>query len=107
MDAQMQSSQTALNQYQTWDYLVNSGIVPILQNSQEQEQAAAIAAFIQTGTIPQLPDYGVDWVGFFAGEVDIGVIDNSIKQNLASAGLADFSPTYDLVNGNLICRVSK
>ena len=105
MDARMQSSQSLPNQYQTWDYYVDSGIVPILEGSQEDSQAAAIAAFIQLGTIPQLPDTGVPWVEFFTGEIQFNQVDSSIKSALNKLGLISFYPQYDLVNGNLVAKV--
>jgi len=105
----MQSSQSTPNTYQTWDYQVTNGLVPILSdsgapNSAEDAQSAMIATFVQVGTIPQLPEYGVDWLSFFTGEISIGVIDSSIKQNLSNAGL-NFLPSYDLINGNLVVTV--
>jgi hypothetical protein len=101
----MQSSQSPPNQYQTWDYYVQDGIVPILESSQENSQAATIAAFLQLGTIPQLPTTGIPWVEFFTGEVQFNQIDSSIKSALNLLGLISFYPQYDLVNGNLVAKV--
>jgi len=103
----MQSSQSIPNQFQTWDYYVSNGIVPILEDSPEDEQAAMIAAYLQKGTVPQLPDSGIPWVEFFTGEVQFNEVDGAIKQALNSIGLTSFYPSYDLVNDNLICKVSK
>ena len=107
MDALMQSSQSLPNQYQTWDYYVQDGIVPILTGSVEESQAATIAAFIQLGTIPQLPDSGIPWVEFFTGTVQFNQIDNAIKLILTQLGLTSFYPQYNLVNGNLVAQVTK
>lgn len=103
----MQSSQSLPNQYQTWDYYVQDGIVPILEGSVEDSQAATIAAFIQLGTIPQLPDSGIPWVEFFTNTAQFNQVDNAIKLALNQLGLTDFYPKYDLMNGNLVAQVTK
>jgi hypothetical protein len=107
MDAKMQSSTIQIGQYPTWDYVVESGIVPILENEQEKSQNATVAAFIQIGTIPQLPTYGNPWVEYFMGEAPFSAVDGAIKSNLTAAGLIDYYPTYDLVDGNLVARIGK
>ena len=107
MDARMQSTSTAAGQYPTWDYFVSGGIVPIISGTDEDAQAATMAAFLQVGTIPQLPEEGVDWVGYTMGEASFNEIDNKIKANLSSIGLTDYCPTYDLVNDTLVTNVGK
>jgi hypothetical protein len=106
MDAQMQSTSKSANSYQTWDYYVDSsGNVPILTGSQEEAQAANMAAFLQRGTIPQLPEEGVQWVEYFMGEVTFGDIDNQIKNNLMKIDLVDYFPTYEIVNDALVTNI--
>jgi hypothetical protein len=107
MDAQMQSSTKSPTSYQEWDYYVVNGIVPIIEGEEENAQAATIAAFLQVGTIPQLPEEGVDWTGFFTGGVPFNEIDNTIKNNLARIGLVDYYPTYDTINDSLVAQVGK
>ena len=107
MDARMQSTQSIPNQFQTWDYYVADGIVPILEGSQEESQTAMIAAYLQKGTIPQLPETGIPWVEFFTGQVQFNEVDGAIKNALNQVGLTQFYPTYDLVNDNLIATVTK
>ena len=107
MDAQMDSSTKSPTSYQEWDYAVVNGIVPILEGEQEKAQSATMAAFLQLGTIPQLPEEGVDWTGFFTGDVPFNEIDNSIKNNLATLGLVDYYPTYDTINDSLVAQVGK
>lgn len=110
MDMQLQSSKTAANQFQTWDYYVSGNIVPVLSdagatNSMEDNQHATMAAFFQVGTIPQLPQFGVQWVEYFTREVSFGVVDGQIKSNLISSGLAKYYPSYDIVNEKLVVSV--
>ena len=102
----MQSTTKSANQYQTWDYYVDStGKVPIIDGEQERAQSANMAAFIQRGTIPQLPDDGVQWVEYFMGEVTFSDIDNQIKNNLMQIDAVDYFPTYEIVNDQLITSV--
>ncbi len=102
----MQSTTKSANQYQTWDYYVDSnGKVPILTGDNENAQAANMAAFLQRGTIPQLPDEGVQWVEYFMGEVTFGDIDNQIKNNLMKLDLVDYFPQYEIVNDQLLTKI--
>ena len=107
MDARMQSSQSIPNQFQTWDYYVQDGIVPIFEGETEAQQSATIAAFLQIGTIPQLPNTGIPWVEFFTGDVDFNIVDGAIKTLLQSIGLSEYYPEYTLVNDSIICKVVK
>ena len=110
MDAALQSSFTPANSYQVFDYLVQGNIVPVLNDagltgSVEDAQHAQMSAYIQRGTIPQLPQFGVEWVEFFTGAVNFGVVDGEIKSNLLAVGLSNFRPVYDLVNDKLTVSV--
>ena len=107
MDARMQSSTSAPNKYQTWDYYVVDGIVPIIEGKNEQSQNASVASYLQLGTIPQLPNTGIPWVEFFTGQTDFNSIDGAIKSALNSLGLSVFYPEYDLQNDNLVCTIKE
>ena len=85
-------------------------IVPVLTDagtngSVEDAQHAQTAAFLQYGSVPQLPTFGVQWAEYFTGGVNFGVIDGQIKSNLSAVGLTQFRPTYDLVNDKLTVSV--
>src|SRR4249920_843861 len=101
MDAQFSSTVFVLGSYPTWDFVVKDGIVPIIEGSPEEEQAAAIVSYVQTNTIPQLPTQGVPWSEFLTSQVDFSQLDNQIRNNLINAGLLDFNPDYDIVNDHL------
>ena len=110
MDMALQSSTTLANQYQTFDYLVVGNIVPVITDSGqpgsiEDAQHAQLAAYTQRGTIPQIPGWGVEWVEFFTGGVNFGVVDGEIKQNLIAIGLSNYRPTYDIVNEKITVAV--
>lgn len=112
MDAQLQSSSTPADSYQTFDYFVDGNIVPVLDdagavNSLEDQQHAQLAAYLQYGTIPQLPSFGVQWVEYFTKQVNFGVVDGQIKSNLLAIGLPTFFPDYDIINQKLVVGVRK
>jgi len=87
--------------FPVWDLAVTSGIVPFITGSPADVQAATIAAFIQLGSIPQLPTLGVPWVEFVTKQITFGDLDAAIRQSVANAGVANFSPKYDILDGNL------
>jgi hypothetical protein len=87
-----------------------TAFVPVLADSgsslsQEDMQNAQMAAYLQYGSIPQLPNFGVQWAEYFTGSVDFGIVDGQIKSNLISVGLQNFRPIYDIVNEKLTVSV--
>lgn len=49
-----------------------------------QDQRAALAAYTVKGTIPGMPDVGVDWSLLYNQGATVIDIDNEIKQNIQS-----------------------
>jgi hypothetical protein len=95
MDALMNHSEViGANANQTWDFMQVDGIVPYVQGTEEEDQKAEIACFVQLGAIPQLPTIGVDWTGFFLKEKTIGDLDFSIRKQLSDSGLTNHSISY-------------
>ena len=91
-------------------YMPFTAFVPVLADSgsslsQEDMQNAQMAAYLQYGSIPQLPNFGVQWAEYFTGSVDFGIVDGQIKSNLISVGLQNFRPIYDIVNEKLTVSV--
>ena len=102
MDFTMGSSSPGTdNSFPKWDLDVSSGVVAFISGDPGNVQAAAMAAFIQLGSIPQLPTIGVPWVEFLTKQATFGDLDAAIRQSVANAGVSNFSPQYDIVNGNL------
>ena len=95
------SSETTGTSFPNWDLAVTSGIVPFIEGDPADVQAASISAFIQLGSIPQLPDIGVPWVEFLTKQVTFGNLDAAIRQSAANANVSKFVPQYDILNGNL------
>ena len=102
VDAQMASTlQTGLA-YPTWDFVVVSGQIPMLTGTNGDQQNANVAAFMQMGTIPQLPDKGVNWVGFLTSQIGFGQLDANIRQALKDANASQYVPNYNTQTPNTL-----
>lgn len=106
-DARVNSTVKTADTYPIWDLFVENGIVPILSGAEENQQRANIAAFIQVGTIPQLPDVGVDWTGFFVKRLSFGDLDTSLRQSLYASGCGDYTPSYDIVDDQFYTTIKR
>jgi hypothetical protein len=102
MDLQMSSSTPETStSFPTWDFNVSSGVVPLISGDTERVQTAEIAAFVQVGSVPQLPTVGVPWAESLTGGATFGDIDAAIRKAALASGVSDFTPTYDFENGRL------
>jgi hypothetical protein len=105
VDALMASSVAVSGYYQTWDFMVVSGQVPIVSGMNGDQQNADISAFVQLGTIPQLPNKGVNWVGFLTGLITFGQLDANIRQALQDARAGGYVPHYVTKAGTLTVNI--
>lgn len=106
MDLKM-SAETITTEATLWDCKVENGIVPIIHSEEEKVQAATLACFLETNSVPLLPDVGVPWVDFLNQKISFGDIDYRIRNSLYLAGRPDFYPQYDIVNDRLTLSVVK
>ena len=107
MDLTMASSTpTTSNSFPTWDFDVQNGSVALISGDVENLQAATIAAFVQVGSVPQLPTVGVPWVEYLTGGATFGDIDAAIRKAALAANVANFTPQYDFENGKLTVTMS-
>ena len=105
-DALMASTTTSGGAYPTWDFVVVSGQVPVISGTLGDQQNANIAVFMQTGTIPQLPDQGVNWTGFLTSQIGFGQLDANIRQALRNANANGYVPNYATASGRLTVTVA-
>ena len=98
MDISMSSTQGVPP---TWDLVSVSGIVSWIKGDAEKLQAAQLAAYLNLGSTPQLPDQGTDWTGFFTGNTTFGTIDSQIRTNINNSIGQGFYPDYELVNNKM------
>lgn len=106
MDMKMKAEEITASENPIWDVRVVNGNVPIISGSNEKVQTATLAGFLELGTIPQLPDAGVNWPGFMTGAVTFGEIDSQVRQSIQDAGVPQFSPEYDLIDDRLVMTIN-
>lgn len=106
MDVEM-LKETGADNSEIWDIKTEGSIVPILTGEQENIQIALLACFLEKGTIPQLPEMGVEWTKFLTGDVTFGELDMQIRDSLQNAGKMDFIPDYQIDGDRLTLTVSK
>lgn len=103
MDFTMSSSTTGTtSSFPTWDFAVTSGVVAFIQGDPASVQMAELAAFLQLGSIPQLPTQGVPWAEFLTKQATFGDLDAAIRKAAFNAGVSNFVPNYDFVNSKLV-----
>lgn len=91
----------------SWDCDVENGIVPIITDDQENLQAAILAGFLITGTVPQLPEAGVPWTDFLTGKITFGVLDFYVRDSLANVERNDYYPQYDIEDDQLTMSIGR
>ena len=94
-------------EYPVWDLKTEGGIVPIISGDKEDVQIASLACFLEKGTIPQLPDAGVEWTEFLTKDKSFGELDAEIRESLRKAGMMEFQPNYSIEGDRLTLAVSK
>ena len=106
MDIKMKTQEATIT-YPVWDIEVEKGVVPILKDEEENIQQAILAAFIEKGTVPELPDVGIEWTNYLTGTLTFGELNAQIKQSLSNAEKDEFRPKYMIDNDKLIMSVTK
>lgn len=90
-----------------WDIKVEDNIVPIISGDREDVQIATLAAFLQLGSIPQLPDMGVSWTDYLTGDKTFGELDAQIRQSIRMSGKTEYMPIYSIIGDRLTLNVGK
>jgi hypothetical protein len=90
-----------------WDLVSVNGIVSFITDDEEELQSAQFATFLNLGSTPQLPDKGVDWLGFFSGSTSFGTVDSQIRNNISLSRGPDYFPYYELINNKIKATVRK
>jgi hypothetical protein len=106
-DAKVRNTSAETGEFPTWDFYVVGGICPLITGDEEAEQRAAVCAFTQYGAIPQLPEVGVDWTGFFTKKLSFADLDAAVRTALQDSELDDFYPSYETDSGKVICVIKE
>lgn len=93
----------------TLDFRVNAdGTLFSLFGSSAVEQRAIVAGFTQKGTVPQLPDVGVEWAELLTGSVLPSAINSEIITAIRSnADTLSYAPHYATVEDNLMVTIKE
>ena len=85
-----------------WDITLSGGLSFALFGKDETAQKAVIAAFLQTNTIPGLPEAGVNWTKYLTEDMNPRELDAEIRGNInLFTGTTKFVPYYYIKNSSL------
>ena len=86
--------------------VTSSGELHTISSETEIKQRAIVASFTQKGTIPQLPDTGVEWAEMLTGDVAPSIVNRQIiNQMHECADTYGYTPNYDVVDNELIVTI--
>lgn len=93
----------------TLDFEVTSnGELNFISGEEEVKQRAIVSAFTQKGTIPQLPETGVQWAELIVGKVTPSEINSQILSNIHEcADTYGYIPQYSSLNNNLVVTIGQ
>ena len=87
--------------------VTGKGELSLLFGENEIRQRALVASFTQKGSIPQLPNTGVEWAEMITSSVPPAEVNSQIiKQIHECAETYSYSPKYSTLNGELIVTIS-
>ncbi len=105
MDALLESTKSVAGSFPTWDFATVGDIVPIITGDAADEQGAAVTAYLQKGTIPQLLEAGIPWAEYMTGSATFAEVDNKIRADLLANGHDAFGIDYSIVNDSIKATV--
>ena len=90
--------------------IVNGEPEYVREEDNTNDQRAAVGAFIAKGTVPGMPDLGVDWGSFYDNSASLLDMDNQIKMNIDSLATdtvnkRGYTPLYKMEDGKLQVEV--
>ena len=92
-----------------WDFVINeeTGNFEVMPSElAEEEQRAIVAAFTQRGSIPQLPDVGVQWAELLTETANAPEINTQVVEAIQNnAGTFAYLPKYSKVGTKLVVSI--
>ena len=109
MELLLVASEDAAEDRYNWDIDVDAeGMPAVVPEEAEEDQEASVVAYLETNTIPLMPERGVNWAGYLGKQVSIAEIDTKIRENLKTyLDTVLFSPVYTTNNGKLEVNLAK
>ncbi len=84
------------------------GQLQVLYAENAVKQRAVLASFVQRGSIPQLPDIGVDWVEFLTSQRSAAEINSQIFTAMHNyANTYDYIPKYETADDKLTVTIEE
>lgn len=108
MELLLVSSEDPETDRTNWDIDVEDGIALCVPEGAEQDQEASVVAYLETNTIPLMPERGIDWTGYLNKKKSLSEIDYDIRENLKTyLDTVLYTPTYTNKNGTLTLNMAK
>lgn len=108
MELLLIASENAEEDGWNWDIDVNDGAPDVVPEGGEEGQEAAIVTYLETNTIPLMPEKGINWAGYLNKQLSLAEIDTDIRENLKTfLNTVLFSPVYSVSNGKLSVNLTK
>ena len=89
------------------DYAISDeGELDLLNTKAEEQQRVIVAAFTQRGTIPQMPESGVQWAEYLTQQISASELNSQIMKAIQDCGGSfAYRPEYTTLNGKLLVRI--
>lgn len=89
------------------DYAINDeGALDLLGTKAEEQQRVIVAAFTQRGTIPQLPEAGVQWAEYLTKQISASELNSQIMKAIQDCGGSfAYRPEYNTIKDRLIVTI--
>lgn len=102
-----------LNEYQRNDLtpmidfeISDSGELTLLNTKAEEQQRVIVSAFTQRGSIPQLPDSGVQWAEYITQQISASELNSQIMDAIQNCGGSfAYRPEYTTLHGKLLVNI--
>lgn len=108
MELLIVSSEDAAAERWNWDIDVEDGIAVSVPEGAEEDQEASLIAYLETNTVPLMPERGIDWPGYLGKRHSLAEIDTQIRENLKTyLDTVLFSPVYSAQDGKLSVSLTK
>lgn len=88
--------------------VTGKGELSVLSGEAEVSQRAVVASFLQKGTIPQLPNTGVEWAEMLVGQVSPAEVNSQImKQIHECADTYSYLPKYSSLDNRIVVSIEQ
>ena len=108
MELLLVSSEDAAQDRWNWDIDVNDGLPVLVPEGGEEGQEAAVVSYLETNTIPLMPERGVNWPGYLNKQLGLAEIDTQVRENIKTyLDTVLYSPVYAANDGKLTVNLAK